>query len=620
MAAFLLVYYTTQKNESSPPAEEAFLEIFDMRLSPCLGISPARGKCLALGFVLWGTIGGGAVLAQGFNFGSDPPWAVESPGGVGSTFGLGTEYLSERQGRLEIRSTHSVLTLLDREHGIVTTMIENGDPALLQRKFDVEWRAQGPGVTVPLRLPSLHLPGGGGIYSSLVLDASTADVTLDFHDKPEQPANSDSLHGRGPMYGLGLDVIGAVCNRCPWYAVGYQWRNFPSLTVDRSPHFFAPGFNVLGDKVRLNRKNQSFSTRIGYTLPGNRVATYVGVRRFMTGIVVQDKVSLGSQTLPEETALSSLSKFASSRTEKVVGIDVHLGGPFFARSEFAFGDRQREGLLRLIYLKSPPEEKRIISNEREGAIADAIVPGLAHAREIFESRWRNLSIVEGPGSTRYYLLREVDALLVGLLQDILKVLNPYPELQALGDWAMDEINHARTEISRTATGASVYSILGHSRTSRASLAQFTSVSAYATGLSLARSEEHVQVDKVNVILRDTKNWPLAEGTIETKARNHELTMTLTFKTDVEVGAKLLVYPRFRKKNSPATSVLPTNRPTQIYRGSYSFEVIREKILACDARKPGAESATPCPLILVAASCRVLVCTVQECNDNESCKP
>jgi hypothetical protein len=594
-------------------------------------VRPARARSFVLASVLWGLVACAPVSAGVFG---DPPWAVESPGAVDAKLGLGLEYLFERQDHLDIRSTRTVVTLRDLDRGIISTTIQNGDPALLQRKFDIEWRSQGPGAVVPIRLPhfslsSFHLPGGGGVYSSLILEASTADATLDFHDKPE-PANSDSLTGRGPMFGLGLNLVASLCAHCPWYSgVGYRWRNLPRFTVARSPRFAAPGFDVLRDEVRLSRKSQSFSTWVGYTSPGNRVAAYAGVRRLTADIDVLDELRLGSQAERQETTLSSRSKYASSGTEKVLGIDAHLWGPFFARSEFAFGDRQREGSIAIVYLlarapaidnpaaKSPSEARRRENREREQrarAIAADLAVQLERILSEFSAARDNLPVVHlGPGVDAYPRQPILD-LLSRTERELLVALSP-PELIAMRDYVRDLFEQARAALDLEGPTAT------SQHRSRNAVVPVRRL-AGAEPLTVAPARDGDVLDK-----RPVDSWT---GTILEairqmwiEATKNDLLVTLCIKSFPQKKARFMMHP---------LSYTPPDMPeadtdfqlVDVWRGLYVYEVHLRGFKRITGRLGLVTDSRPiikCPLIPETDAADVLLCkrssgdVAKECPDH-----
>ena len=188
----------------------------------------------------------------------------------------------------------------------------------------------GPAVT--LRLPSTL-----GLYPTLVLQAAAADASLDFLDR-NRPQDSSSLGGRGPLFGAGLDLTRSLCRNCPWFAgASYFFQRLPSLTVDRSPHFALPGFDVLDDEVRLGRDAQEASTRVGYGFPGSRVVSYLGVRHRWNDVKIDDHLQYRDPFQQVETTLACRTQLKSQVTLALAGIEARLGPRLFGRLETSVG-------------------------------------------------------------------------------------------------------------------------------------------------------------------------------------------------------------------------------------------------------------------------------------------
>lgn len=145
---------------------------------------------------------------------SKPPWAVEAPGGAGARYGLGLDLFFEHQESLRITFMEQTLQARDLLTGREESQVVRTDPGLLNRKFDLRWDLAGAGIQPAVALP---LPRTLGLYSTLVFQAASADVSLDFRDR-NRPEDSSSLDGRGPLFGTGLDVTRSLCRSCPWFA------------------------------------------------------------------------------------------------------------------------------------------------------------------------------------------------------------------------------------------------------------------------------------------------------------------------------------------------------------------------------------------------------------------
>jgi hypothetical protein len=413
---------------------------------------PGRGDLAALAFaglLLAPTAATGAGAEQS-SLGSPtsasgtPPWSAEAPGAAGVPLGLGLDALSERQGSLTIDSAQTIVTSQDLARG--TTLIEvlEGDPALLNRKFSIRWKASGFGAQLPLALPRLALGEGLSITPTLVVQAAGSDVELDFIDLPE-PQASTSLHGRGLQLGAALDLVGPLCRRCGWYAgAGYRYRFFPRFSVERGQPVEEPGARVTASDVRLGRTVGEASFRLGRVFGRDRAALYLGVLRRRARTTVDDDLTLVQDAIGQQTRLASRTRFASTATKALAGLDVHVGGPLFVRAEVTFGKGDSTVLGKLVLVpRLPPWFPEVHpghpdpERQRASQIAAAIAPGLATIRERFAKESQRL-LAQQPAPAA----AEVSRLLDYTRCELLSTLNA-PELRALRDYVEDLFAKAR---------------------------------------------------------------------------------------------------------------------------------------------------------------------------------
>jgi hypothetical protein len=540
------------------------------------------------------------------------PWAVESPGGAGAGFGLGIDAFFERLESLKITQARSEVTLRDLFHGISQTTVTDGDPALLNRKFKIGWKPGDPGagVQLPIGLPSSRLTHGVRIHPSLIVQAGVAKARLDFLDRPE-PDASTGLEGLGVTLGGGLDVAATLCEECGLFAVaGYRFRAFLRSTLDRLQHFEQPGFRVLKDEVRLSRRIHEASLRIGYVFPGNRIAAYAGLLRRDTRVDVDDELRFASEAAGEETSLVSHTRFASLTTQKLAGLDAHLGGPLFARVEATFGDGDRAALLKMVYLWSyrPPRPPLPPPDDDERRIAAAIAPGLARIAADFAAGRKALTVIAGPGGLPAYRASEVDDLLTRTERDILAVLKPYAELEALGDWVQDRFAKVRQEL-----GLPPY--LGRAARSSGSPPGPVLLAALGTHRDalqppsgpLSEQPADSKLDDIQSVLETLRRIPLKMG--------------LWFVNDLGIAAALVIYPRYTPPPdsqgpfSPALQRLAPGGYRPVWRGSYAYVVSgpTRPPPACNWAKPGG-GLGDCPLDLVERDFVVLGCKPDQCSE------
>ncbi|HYX23965.1 MAG TPA: hypothetical protein VFC23_07410 [Thermoanaerobaculia bacterium] len=545
---------------------------------------------------------------------AQPPWAVEAPGAAGARYGLGLDHFSERQESLQITFMEQSIRTRDLPTGAEVGEVERTDPGLLNRKFKFRSELKGVGPAVTLRLPSTL-----GLYPTLVLQAAAADVSLDFLDR-NRPQDSSSLGGRGPLFGAGLDLTRSLCRSCPWFAgASYFFQRLPSLTVDRSPHFALPGFDVLDDEVRLGRDIQEASTRVGYGFPGSRVVSYLGVRHRWNDVKIDDRLQYRDPFQQVETTLASRTQLKSEVTLALAGIEARLGPRLFGRLETSVGGGDRGVLLRMVYLGPPPpprpDDNANAKVEKRGKeIAEEIAPSLSEIEASFLAGWKSLKVLEGPDGQPAYLSRELEDLLKKTERDIFRVLGRFPELEALRDWVHDEFNTVRVDLGLTAgiTVARRAARPGHA--AFAILIPRLAFSPPPNRFQLAQTtEKTTNKGKTDAEVADEVNKGRSMG------RSGPLTMKLIFRIPSSwiKEAKLEIFPRYhRDSHSPCYAGLsPNGEPTSVYWGKYVFDVKGgQRDRSC---KPGdPDTVVICPLDLVLKTCQVLRCGDNECHQEE----
>lgn len=520
-----------------------------------------------------------------------PPWAVESPAaaGDGARFGLGLDSFFEKQKSLRIRSQQSV-TLLQGPDGLPLPMIVNGDAELLNRKFDLEWELRGAGVQVPLALSCFRLTDLVRVFPTVTFEASMADITLNILDKPE-PGFSTSLQGRGPLFGTNIGVTATLGGA--WFAgTTYHYRSLPSLAVDRSPGFAAPGFEVLHDEVRLSQEIHEVSTKAGYVTADGKTAYYTGVRARQTDVEIEDELRLRDGIFGRETELNSRSKLGSEVVQAVVGVDRHLRGPLFARTEATFGDQDYGVMVTIAYVMTQNKDlndAKFLDHMR--GIAAALAPQIALVLADFRARWGTLKVVDGPGGAPSYKATEVFRLLLGAEGRLLDALNLYPELEPLVDWVRDRFQESREalEAEMGAAETPVRSVLKAS-TNRS-----------------AQSWPNVLRSRWDPILA-TKDQEISM--VKRKMEGGELAIKVTFSSSLRPKSSLAFRPKRDTKGiSKAARKIGASYYAWVIIGTYSYQVLQNGKLRfeCDARTP-LTGNEPCPVDLVNNPSPVFACS------------
>lgn len=379
--------------------------------------------------------GGGSFWNRLFGRVSDtkPSWAVEAPGAAGARFGLGLDVFFEHQESLKISFLEQTVRTRDLLTGGEETGVMRTDPGLLNRKFDLQLDLAGVGIQSAIALPSVGLPRDLRLYPTLVFQAASADVSLDFHDGT-RAEDSSSLDGQGPLFGTGLDLATSLCRNCPWFTgASYRFQRLPSLTVDRSPPFGPAGFNVLEDEVRLGREVQEASARAGYSFSGNQVVSYLGVSHRWTDVEIEDHLRYRDPFGEVETTLDSLTRLDSETTLALAGVEARLGPRLFSRMETSVGDGDWGVLFRVSYLLTKEPERLTENQSTEiaaqiGKIRTEYVQALNALPETVE-----LAVV-------YTLLDRIEKKLLAIL--------PFPEFAAMHDSVRYEFRKIRERLAQ----------------------------------------------------------------------------------------------------------------------------------------------------------------------------
>ncbi len=554
-------------------------------------------------------------------------------------FGLGLDTLFDHQESLDLASIHTTVTVRDSGGGESVTEIP-GDPALLNRKFDFLSELRGEGAHGSIALPALGL-----VRPTFHWHALSADLRLDFLDRPE-PTESTSIEGRGLFYGVGFDLVTALCKQCGWFAsAGYLVQNMPSFDADRSPRI--AGLDLSRDQVRIRRQVRDASFRVGYGVPGARIIPYTGVRRRSTDLDIEDDLAFrgpGPDGTSEETRLNTRTKIRGDATLAVAGLDVKFGGGFLGRAEAAIGDGDRVVMVRVVYLpkigieerrerksenesekKQEKQEKKLKKRARE--IAVGILARLIAIEKEYLAGWHALTVVTGNGGEPSYLVPEVKALLGKTEKELLDVMGDYPELAALGDWIGDEFGRARKELGlevpvRTAglgaAGALPASFSGSSPS-------YVLASAI---LQAQRKDQVISQPEADGILTRVLEWIV--GTPLRAARTNDGFRTqIRFETNLGNEMRLNIYPRYYPSSDHRKTGLAPGGPWKVWIGSYSYEITKGAApdttpYWCDATKK--TSPEFCPLELVPKGCKVMRCVRPvldelggHCDDEKPCQ-
>ncbi len=533
--------------------------------------------------------GGGSFWSRLFGRASDtkPPWAVEAPGAAEARFGLGLDVFFEHQESLRISFLEQTLRTRDlltggEENGVVRT-----DPGLLNRKFDIELDLSGVGIQPAIALPSVGLPRDLRLYPTLIFQAASADVSLDFHDRT-RAEDSSSLDGRGPLFGTGLDLSTSLCQNCPWFTgASYRFQRLPSLTVDRSPPFGPSGFNVLEDEVQLSREVQEASARAGYSFSGNQVVSYIGVSHRWTDVEIEDHLRYRDPFGEVETTLDSLTRLDSETTLALAGIEARLGPRLFSRMETSVGDGDWGVLFRMSYLltrePTPPKNQHyseIAARIRE--IRAEYVKAVDSLPEVVE-----LAVI-------YALLNRTEKELLDAL--------PFPEFAALHDSVRDRFRKALEMLARGTVGPD--SACSLPRIVPAVLSMSGSISARPAAVRFAeepRSKLYLLVDFFDLIIK--------------RLEDNNIVIEVCVKT-MPQGASVTIHPLgYDGKGQRGTT--KSNGPVILHRGLHAYKISLDgyESVLCSLN-----NLKECdPLDLLSWDDPYIECRLKRSNPQDSCK-
>jgi hypothetical protein len=539
--------------------------------------------------------------------GTISPWAVESPGAAGAPFGIGIDFASERSTGLRITSADSVVTLRDLARGTTETTSLPGDPSLLNRKFAIRVRSTGEGAQVPIALPRLRL-GGVSLFPTLILQAASTRVAVDFADLP-QPTDSTALGGRAFLYEPGLALAARLCSDCPWFAAaGYRLGILRHLSAWRSPGFAAPGFTVLEDRSRLGLRQDEALLRIGRSLPGGRVAVYLGLVWGRDQLVDDDAVRLRSDQA-EETDLSSRTRLAVSATAGLVGIEARITGPLLLRLEGVVGGGRSGVALKLAYLRMPaprPPQKPPRRYERsQQEVARQILARLGRVEEALAAEPRAPRGAR-PGEPEMVPAAAVAHWLDDVERQFLAALAG-EELIALRDYVRDLFQRARQDLG-LAAARTVAESGGRPRGLLAQ-ASLTSRPRPAGAAVLPRQDQEVSRRKLDTwhcrfddLKENFRRW----------AQHLRLQIDLQVKSEPEDGRQFGIEPY---SYPPGHQDLRTNGTLEgVWRGLYRYTV--------DGGESYQEAAGD-RLDLVRGSPLIVLChlaPISDAEDTTSCDP
>lgn len=573
---------------------------------------------------------------------ADPPWAVENPAGAEARFGVGLGFYAAKQEGLEISSQRTTTELFSPigGQGAVTTP---GDPELLNRKFDPEWKLEGPVAQVPIALRTLGPGGARPLYSAVVLELTQAHVALDIHDR-SAPDLVSAFSGDGAMAGIWLELAIPLCRLCPWFAGGgYRYRTLPETAAARSPPFAAPGFTVVGDSATLSGSTHEAFLRWGFAPGGSRFATYAGLLYRSQRVTADDELRLLSDQTRLVTRLVTRTRFESDGALAMAGVEAHLGGRVFGRVEASYGEDDASALVKVVYLgrsgrgraegtagegpggEAPERKDPVAERARVAEIAADIAPKLPERQVDFWNGWEKLFPPRGIWSNPRRT--EVEALLLTSEADLLNDLRG-PELAALRDYVRAEFRQARAALdpapgSMSAPGQPDPRLVSLGGLDTRRLVHAAVRSAFEPTVALASAPLAEPADLVDdearvfILLRLTRLY----RSLISLAESNDLVIQLCIRSRPVRRAEFVMYPE--SYPSRKHTVNTDGQLVNVYRGLYLYRVSRHGHKTVESRLDLVGDSRPlvvCELVEASSPEPALSCDrheaqTEECNDH-----
>jgi hypothetical protein len=527
-----------------------------------------------------------------------PPWVVESPAaaGHGARFGLGLDTLFEHQESLRIESQRTESSQEIQGGG---TFVVDGDPDLLNRKFDLDWDLRAAGVEVPLGLSCFRLTDLIRVFPTLTLEAAMADVTLGSVTKTESNPKT-TLEGRGPLFGVKLGATASLCGSCSWFTgISYHYRSLPALDADRSPELSERELEVLRDQVRLSQDVHEVSTQVGYVAPNQKVAYYTGVRGRWTDVDIEDELRLRSLIDQQTTRIATRTRLKSETIEAVAGVAAHLGGSIYGRTETTFSGQDYGVTVSIVHVgpREAPQEESEETETKARETAALLVPRLEQILAAFQERRQRLQTAAA--GAQEYPRQAVAALLNDTERDLLQSLTG-PELTAMRDYVQNLFKQARLRLALPP---------GSPPVRLASLHPFLMQGARPAPEGLDKGAADSWFDRIaNAI-----------GKILDQSRNNNLVMTLCVKTSPKDRAEFRMHPV--SYDLLDKKVITTGRIVKVWRGLYSYTVARHGFKSIQntldlVEEPG--SVLDCNLIANSSQSYPLFCQLRAGSIDKEC--
>jgi len=197
-------------------------------------------------------------------------------------------------------------------------------------------------VDIPIGLPPVHLYDHTMLFFTPVFLAGGATFDLKFRDRFSDMTTKFS--GSGAVLGGGFNST-IMGTDCPWFGgVDVLYRTNLNPSVSRNTSTGTP----IHEKDELSFDQWSAAVRGGYNFATGMnafrsVAPFAGVAFNSTNLTLK-----GTQESGPTTA-SFKNEIAANDFLGEVGVDTHVWGPVFARSEVTFNDEDVSVMAKLVY-------------------------------------------------------------------------------------------------------------------------------------------------------------------------------------------------------------------------------------------------------------------------------
>ena len=252
---------------------------------------------------------------------------VQNPSGFGS-FGVAPRYDGDYLRHMKV--TEDSFTFGGK------TVFGNG-----HNEPDTSFDMNEGAVDIPIGLPPVHLYDHTMLYFTPVFLAGGATFDLKFRDRTSDMTTKFS--GSGAVLGGGFNST-IMGTDCPWFGgvdVLYRTNLNPSVSRNNS-------IETVHEKDELSFDQWNAGVRGGYNFATGMnafrsVAPWAGVAFNSTNLTLKGTQESGA------TTASFKNEIAANDFLGQVGVDTHLWGPIFARSQVTFNDEDVSVMAKLVY-------------------------------------------------------------------------------------------------------------------------------------------------------------------------------------------------------------------------------------------------------------------------------